>query len=205
MKPTIYILLEQGTQGVLTVSEDRYLIQALSSGIIDSEPVNFFGWEQHRWEIDIVNETMATANDWSLYNRYSFLPIDSTSQSYPIFKKKKELVQLRTPLCEILIHTARHYKNKYNTGFSDDEYETVFEILKDSQLVKQYAKAIESTTMIANQELNLTYQSNKDMVSRVYIAYQYYLHKINKITTRQEFLDLMNQITNGFTYGHGFE
>jgi hypothetical protein len=207
---TLYALIEQGTHGLLAISEDRYLIQALSAGIIDSESVNFFPWEIERWAEEMpenqLSDILLNESDWSINDRYKWSKIETTNaHSYAIFKNKKELARLRIPVCNVLIHTARHYKNRYNIGFSDNDYEMVFEILNDPQLIKMYAKAIDSTMMIANQELNLTYQSNKDMSSRVYIAYQYYLQKINKVNSQKDLQELMTQISNGFAYGHGFE
>lgn len=207
---TLFGLVDLGSSGLLMITDDKYLAQAVSSGIMDSEITPFYNWDQVRWRTEMTEETVQDIlenwNDWCMLGKYQFKPfVTSENKSYNLFKYKKELAQIRLPVTELLIEVSRYYEGKYEIGFSEGGYESTFEILKNPQLIKSYAKSIDSTTMVANQELTLTYDSNKDMRARVYIAYHYYLAKINKISTRAEADVLMTELSNGFSYGHGFE
>ena len=207
---TLFSIIDQGSLGILLVTEDRHLAHAIVSGIMDSEIIPLFKWDQERWQDEMDTETIASIinnwDDWQSLGKYQYKPFEKfDTKSYNLFKYKKKLAQIRKPVAELLIETARYYERRYDVGFSDGGYESAMEILKDPQLIKAYANAIDATTMVAHQELSMEYESNKDMKARVYISYQHYLSKIGKITTKEESDILMTELSNGFSYGHSFE
>lgn len=207
---TLFVLVDQGSTGILLIADDRQLARAIASGIMDSEIVPIFSWDQKRWcelmDEKTITSIIANWDDWRVSGKYKYTKFEQfDTKSYNLFKHKKNLSQIRLPVTELLIETARYYERLYDIGFSDDNYHSSIEILKDPQLVKSYAKAIDATTLVANQELTMTYESNKDMRARVYISYHYYLNKINKISTKDDADMLMIELSNGFLYGHNFE
>jgi hypothetical protein len=207
---TLFSLIDQGSSGLLLITDDRYLAHALSTGIMDSEITPLFTWDQETWRNEMDEETITRVmnnwDDWCVLGKFQYTEfVKSQNRSYNLFKYKKSLVQVRYSVIKFLIETSRYYERRYDVGFSDGGYDSALELLKDPQLIKLYAAAISATTMSATQELNMTYSSNKDMRARVYIAYHHYLSKINKITTKDEADILINEIGDGFALGHGFE
>jgi hypothetical protein len=207
---TLFGLIDQGSSGVLLITDDRYLARAISSGIMDSEIVPIFKWDQRRWISEMGEQDMtsiiANWDDWIFIGKYQYERFEKVdTKSYNLFKHKKNLTQIRLPVVELLIESSRYYDGLYNIGFSDDGYESIQDILKDPHLIKSYAKAIDATMMVANQELTMTYESNLNIKARVYVSFHHYLSKINKINTKEEADILMTELINGFAYGHNFE
>jgi hypothetical protein len=207
---TLFGLIDQGSSGVLLITDDRYLARSISSGIMDSEIVPIFKWDQERWASEMREQDIASIianwDDWLFMGKYQYERFEKfDTKSYNLFKHKKNLTQIRLPVVELLIESARYYERLYEIGFSDGGYESITEILKDPHLIKSYAKAIDATMMVANQELTMTYESNKDVRSRVYISFHHYLSKINKISTKEEADTLIIELMDGFAYGHNFE
>lgn len=211
MKYTIkYAVVDQSCSGLLHMTDDNNLAHAITTGIIDSEVVPMYTWDQHKWRDDNISEDILkdvfdNYKDWQLLGKHQFTNFeDEKSKQYLAFKYKKTLVQTRLSCYEFLLENARYAAERFNIGY-DGNYNHTSEIIKDSQLVKLYAKAIEATTAVAMQELQMTEKSNNDVRARIYIAYHYYMNKLSYVTTKQEADQLMDEIGSGFAYGHGFE
>lgn len=207
MKSKLYVLIDLASFGIIAVDSNKYIIDAIASGLMDVTPLVLYDWDQDRiTENGFMESIVTNTTDLKMdTNKTIMVYNDVHTDTYKHFKEKKTVAAIRRPYYEFLIEVSDFYYTMYNFGFNDQNYTDAEEIASNEDMLEKYSNVINSNTHIAKQELVLDATLVKKTRNNVFIAFNYYLKKINELSTKEELDPIMGEIRAGFIFGHNYE
>jgi penicillin-binding protein-related factor A (putative recombinase) len=202
---TFYVAVDHGSGGIVSVHTNQFIIDNLTSCFMDVNYNIYYPWDLINIDENLIIELKQNNKDFRLSTKKTPVEYKGTTVSFDRFKEIKNLCMTRLPYHEYLYSMSKYYYNRYSFGFTQQHDQDADYILQSDELIKSYAKALDTSPNMAMQELKLQNDMIKATRANIFIAYSYYVNKINHLTTREELDPIMQEIQVGFKFGHNYE
>jgi hypothetical protein len=202
---SLYIAIDHGSGGIVASHTNQFIMDTICSCFMDVNYNICYPWDLYGIEEVFWNELKENEKDFRIGTEKFPVYFENTTASFARFKEIKQLVQTRLPYYEFLYSTSKYYYNRYSFGFTDQNDKDAAHILQTPELLSSYAKALDTSEIMAKQELQMDVEMIKTTRANIFIAYNYYSNKISQRFTREELDPLMLEIQVGFKYGHNYE
>lgn len=189
-----YYLQDHIANAILLITEDIFLINNIKAGILDCHVYTF----AHRNEtVDIIEQHVDT--DYGI--KIAGMGVSKFSlDEYPDVKRKQELVRVRKPAFESLLHYANTAIAKNQYGFSEYDIGYIQHALTNPVAISEYAHLMKLNAEFAAQELTMIVDSVFQDRFRIFTVCNMWKEQINKCTTADEIADLMPLIKDSFSF-----
>lgn len=203
---SFYYAVDHGSGGIVAVHHNIYIMNNITNAFMDVDYKPYHAWDLVHLGEELTEDFKLGRNDYRIGNGKIPVIIENDgSIAYQNFKRMKTLVQIRMPYYEFLHLKCTEFYQRYDYGFTHSNYEDGQTILNNAQLLSTYAKVLGTTENMARQELELHTNLIKQTRANIFIAYQYYINKINQLETKDELDPLMAEISHGMKFGHAYE
>lgn len=188
----IYYLEDTATKSVLAISDNIFLINNLSSGILD----NHLRATTSYYHADKIQKHLDTnVNTGILFE--SLAEVDLENFEYT--KRKLWLINLRKPLFEeLLINVAKTVAgNRIGFSFGDEVF--VQYALDNDAALEEYASVLNMSPEFAKKELRLISESAIKHNFRTFTIATKFKEKINKVKSEAEAEEVKKLLKTSFT------
>jgi hypothetical protein len=183
-----YFISEPATLAILYAHADPYLISALNAGVLDCEIKICDRRIYERilaYGSGIVKQTQ---NDVESFNL----------DDYPDIKKKRNLIEMRAPVFQLLIEKLHLANTKNILGFSNNTPQVIASMLTNSSRITEYATTMKITPEFALSELKMLSDSMAIDNFRIFTLSMFWQKRINQCETTEDAQALLEPIRRSF-------
>jgi hypothetical protein len=189
-----YYLQDHVANAILLITEDVFLINNIKAGILDCHVYTF----THRNEtVDIIEQH----NNSNYGIKLAGLGVSEFSlDEFPDVKRKQELVNIRKPAFELLLHCANTAIAKNQYGFNDQDIDYIQHALKSPTTIAEYAQVMKLNPEFAKEELSMIVDSVFQDRFRIFTVCNMWKEQINKCVTVEEVSNITPLIKDSFVF-----
>ena len=183
-----YFISEPATLAILYAHADPYLISALNAGVLDCEIKICDRRIYERILMYGSGIVKQTQNDVESFNL----------DDYPDIKKKRNLIEMRAPVFQLLIEKLHLANTKNILGFSNNTPQVIASMLTNSSRITEYATTMKITPEFALSELKMLSDSMAIDNFRIFTLSMFWQKRINQCETTEDAQALLEPIRRSF-------
>jgi hypothetical protein len=192
-----YYLEEHTSKCIIVISDDIYLINNISTGLLDCN----LKFTENKNAADRVAQHLLDPKGIGItINQDNPTPV--SLKNFESTVEKLRLAMIRKPCFEKLLKCINTYSLSNNIGFQLGDEQIITYALTDNRALEEYAEVQNISSEFAKKELTLISQSVLRDRFRVFTVSTLLKNKINQITNETDVPEILELINKSFTlYG----